>query len=194
VLSIAAPFNRDAAIPQGDVTVRDVAGLYIFDNTLQAVVMTGAQVKEYLEFSANYFKAVTGVGPFPADSITNAVTPLAPGGTPDYNYDIMGGFTAPLTYTIDLGKPNGSRITDLSYAGAPIDPAASFVIAINNYRASGGGNFPSTAGNPAIYNAQMEIRQLIIDWVTTNGTIDPSAFHTVDWSLTYNGQPLQITP
>jgi len=105
-----------------------------------------------------------------------------------------GGFTAPLTYTIDLGKPNGSRITDLSYAGAPIDPAASFVIAINNYRASGGGNFPSTAGNPAIYNAQMEIRQLIIDWVTTNGTIDPSAFHTVDWSLTYNGQPLQITP
>ena len=194
VLSIAAPFNREASIPQGDVTVRDVAGLYIFDNTLQAVVMTGAQVKEYLEFSANYFKAVTGVGPFPADSVTNAVTPLAPGGTPDYNYDIMGGFTAPLTYAIDLGKPSGSRITDLSYAGAPIDPAASFVIAINNYRASGGGNFPSTAGNPAIYNAQMEIRQLIIDWVTTNGTIDPSAFHTVDWSLTYNGQPLQITP
>ena len=194
VLSIAAPFNREASIPQGDVTVRDVAGLYIFDNTLQAVVMTGAQVKEYLEFSANYFKAVTGVGPFPADSVTNAVTPLAPNGTPDYNYDIMGGFKAPLTYTIDLAKPSGSRITDLSYAGAPIDPAASFVIAINNYRASGGGNFPSTAGNPAIYNAQVEIRQLIIDWVTANGSIDPAAFHTVDWSLTYNGQPLQITP
>ena len=67
-------------------------------------------------------------------------------------------------------------------------------MAINNYRASGGGNFPATSGNPAVYNAQVEIRQLIIDWVSANGTIDPSVFHTVDWALTYNGTPLQITP
>ena len=40
VLTIAAPFNRAAAIPAGDVSVRDVAGLYIFDNTLLAVTMT----------------------------------------------------------------------------------------------------------------------------------------------------------
>ena len=193
LLSIAAPFNRAAAIPQGDVSVRDVAGLYIYDNTLQAVVMTGAQVKEYLEFSAHYFKAVSGTGPFAPDDVTNAVTPTAPNGTPDYNYDVMGGFTAPLTYTIDLAKPQGQRIVDLAYAGAPIDPAAQFVVAINNYRASGGGNFPATAGNPAIYNAQVEIRQAIIDWVTADGTIDPAAFHTVDWSLTYNGAPIVIT-
>src|SRR5664279_1441842 len=168
VLSIAAPFNREAAIPQGDVSVRDVAGLYIFDNTLQAVIMTGSDVREYLEYSANFFKAVTSTGPFAPDDVTNAVTPTAPNGTPDYNYDIMGGLAARLTYQIDLGKPLGSRITDLQYAGAPIDPTGSFVIAINNYRASGGGNFPHTAGNPAVYNAQVEIRQLIIDWVTTN--------------------------
>src|SRR5664279_5598655 len=77
VLSIAAPFNREAAIPQGDVSVRDVAGLYIFDNTLEAVIMTGAEVKEYLEYSATYFKPVTGTGPFAADDVTNAVTPLS---------------------------------------------------------------------------------------------------------------------
>ncbi len=193
LLSIAAPFNREAAIPQGDVSVRDVAGLYIYDNTLQAVVMTGAQVKAYLEFSAQYFKAVTSAGPFAPDAVTNAVTPTAPTGTPDYNYDVMGGFTAPLTYTIDLGKPVGSRITGLAYGGAPVDPAAQFVVAINNYRASGGGNFPATGGNPAVYNAQVEIRQLIIDWVTANGTIDAAVFSTVDWSLTYNGTPIQIT-
>jgi 2',3'-cyclic-nucleotide 2'-phosphodiesterase/3'-nucleotidase len=193
MLSIAAPFNRDAAIPAGDVSVRDVAALYIYDNTLQAVVMTGADVKEYLEYSAQYFKAVTGTGPFTPDEVTNAVTATAPNGTPDYNYDVMGGLTARLTYTIDLGKPVGSRITDLSYDGSPIDTAAQFVVAINNYRASGGGNFPHTAGNQAVYNAQVEIRQLIIDWVSTNHTIDPSLFHTVDWSLTYNGTPIQIS-
>ena len=193
VLSIAAPFNRDAAIPAGDVSVRDVAALYIYDNTLQAVVMTGAQVKSYLEYSAQYFKAVTGAGPWTPDQVTNAVTATAPNGTPDYNYDVMGGFTAPLTYTIDLAQPLGSRITDLAYDRTAIDPAANFVVAINNYRASGGGNFPATSGNPAVYNAQVEIRQLIIDWVSANGTIDPSVFHTVDWRLTYDGSPLQIT-
>ena len=41
------------------VTVRDIAGLYIFDNTLEAVVLTGAQVEEYLEASAKYFEQVT---------------------------------------------------------------------------------------------------------------------------------------
>ncbi len=193
VLSIAAPFNREARIPRGDVSVRDVAWLYIFDNTLQAIIMTGADVKEYLEFSAQYFQPVSGTGPFPADAVTNAVTTTAPNGTPDYNYDIMGGLDARLTYQIDLAKPVGSRIVTLSYDGIPIDAAASFVIAINNYRASGGGNFKHTAGNPAVYNAQLEIRQLIIDWVTANKKIDPSLFHTIDWTLTYNGDAVQIS-
>ena len=75
VLSIAAPFNRDAAIPAGDVSVRDVAGLYIYDNTLLGIRFTGAQVKAYLEYSADYFKPVTGTGPFAPDDVTNAVSP-----------------------------------------------------------------------------------------------------------------------
>src|SRR6476659_2077955 len=70
VLSIAAPFNRGAAIPQGQVTVRDVAGLYIYDNTLLAVKVTGAQVKDYLEFSARYFKPVATTGPLPMSDVT----------------------------------------------------------------------------------------------------------------------------
>ena len=45
MLSIAAPFNKAAAIPAGDVTVRDVAGLYIYDNTLLGIKLTGAQVQ-----------------------------------------------------------------------------------------------------------------------------------------------------
>ena len=75
MLSIAAPFNKAAAIPAGDVTVRDVAGLYIYDNTLLGIRFTGAQVLAYLEYSARYFKLVSGTGPFPADAVTNAVTP-----------------------------------------------------------------------------------------------------------------------
>ena len=43
-------------------------------------------------------------------------TQSAPSGTPDYNYDIMGGLDAALTYDIDLTRPVGSRIVGLSYA------------------------------------------------------------------------------
>jgi 2',3'-cyclic-nucleotide 2'-phosphodiesterase/3'-nucleotidase len=193
VLSIAAPFNRDAAIPAGDVTVRDVAGLYVFDNTLLGIRMTGAEVLAYLEWSAVYFKHLDNAGPVAPDAITNAPTTTAPTGTPDYNYDIMGGLDAPLAYDIDIAQPVGSRIKNLSYGGAPVTAGQSFVIAINNYRQSGGGNFPGVKTAPVLYNAQVEIRQLIIDWVTAAGTIDSKTFSTYDWRLTADGAPVQVT-
>jgi 2',3'-cyclic-nucleotide 2'-phosphodiesterase/3'-nucleotidase len=193
MLSIAAPFFKDANIPAGAVSVRDVAGLYIYDNTLLGIVFTGAQVKEYLEKSAIYFKQVTGIGPFAPDDLTNAVTVVAPAGTPDYNYDVMGGLDAPLTYDIDVSVAPGARIVNLRYDGVAIDPAAQFVVAINNYRQSGGGGFPGVTTAPVVYNAQAEIRQLIIDWVTSHVTIDPTAFAKMDWRLVSNGQPVVIT-
>ncbi|MGZ4471931.1 MAG: bifunctional metallophosphatase/5'-nucleotidase [Nocardioidaceae bacterium] len=193
VLSIAAPFNRDAAIPQGDVSIRDVAGLYIYDNTLLGVKITGQQLHDYLEYSAQYFQQVTGTGPFTTDQVTNAKTPTAPNGTPDYNYDIVGGLDKPLTYDIDIAQPTGSRIKNLAYGGAPVDPAQEFVLAINNYRQSGGGGFPAVKTAPVVYNRQVEIRQLLIDWVTANGTIDPATFASVDWKLVSNGQPVTIS-
>lgn len=192
MLSIAAPFNRGAAIPQGQVSVRDVAGLYIYDNTLLGIKVTGKMVRDYLEYSARYFKQVSGTGPFAMDDVTNAATPMAPNGTPDYNYDIVGGLDAALTYDIDIAQAPGSRIRNLQYAGAPVDDAQEFAMAINNYRQSGGGDFPGVTTAPVVYTRQVEIRQLIIDWATANKTIDASRFATVDWKLVSNGQPVTV--
>src|SRR6478672_2146262 len=108
VLSIAAPFNRAASFPAGPVTLRDVAGLYIYDNTLLGVKVTGKDVRDYLEYTARYFKKVSGTGPFKMDDVTNAVTPTAPNGTPDYNFDSIAGLDAPLTYDIDIAQEVGS--------------------------------------------------------------------------------------
>ena len=69
--------------------------------------------------------------------------PTAPNGTPDYNYDIMGGLDAPLTYDIDIAQPVGSPDHEPRVrrrAGRRRTRRSS--IAINNYRQSGGGNFP----------------------------------------------------
>lgn len=193
VLSIAAPFNAAAAIPAGDVTVRDVAGLYIYDNTLLGIVFTGAQVRAYLEFSAQYFKQVSGTGPFTASQVCNAITPSAPNGMPDYNYDIMAGLDAHLTYDIDISHPDGSRIKNLAYAGKPIDDAQQFVVAINNYRQSGGGGFPGVTTAPVAFNHQLEIRQLLIDWVGAHKVIDDTTFASTDWRLVSGGRPVDIT-
>jgi 2',3'-cyclic-nucleotide 2'-phosphodiesterase / 3'-nucleotidase len=193
VLSIAAPFNRAASFPAGQVTIRDVAGLYIYDNTLLGVRVSGADVKAYLEFSARYFKQVTGTGPFTMDQVTNAITPTAPTGTPDYNFDSVAGLDAPLTYDIDIAAAPGSRIVGLAYGGVPVLDTDQFAMAVNNYRQSGGGGFPAVSTAPVVYNRQNEIRQLLIDWVTANGTIDPAQFASVDWRLTSGGSPITVS-
>ena len=177
VLSIAAPFNKDAAIPAGDVSVRDIAGLYIYDNTLLGVKLTGAQVRGYLEKSAEYYKQVPAAGTYPAADVTNAPTPTAPNGTPDYNDDVLYGLDAALTYDVDLSKPaDAGRITNLAYGGTPVTDDQVFVVAVNNYRQSGGGGFPYVKDAPVVYNRQVEIRQLLIDWVTAAGVVDPAVF------------------
>ncbi|WP_460604901.1 bifunctional metallophosphatase/5'-nucleotidase [Jatrophihabitans fulvus] len=193
VLSIAAPFNKLAAIPKGEITVKDVAGLYIYDNTLEAIQFTGAQVKAYLEFSARYFKQVSGTGPFAPDDLTNAVTATAPNGTPDYNYDIMAGLDARLTYDIDVSAAPGDRIRNLAYGGKPVADGDQYVIAINNYRASGGGNFPGVTTAPVLYNAQVAITQLLIQWVTDEKVVDPSTFSSTDWRLVSGNTPIEIS-
>ena len=74
-----------------------------------------------------------------------------------------------------------------------VEAADQFVLAVNNYRQSGGGGFPAVSTAPVVYNRQNEIRQLLIDWVTANGTIDSAAFASVDWRLVSGGTPVTVT-
>ncbi|WP_093604915.1 bifunctional metallophosphatase/5'-nucleotidase [Lentzea waywayandensis] len=185
VLSLCAPFNRAAAIPAGEVSLRDVAGLYIFDNTLVGVRMTGAQLRDFLEESARYFLQVSGPGPFSAAELSADV--------PDYNFDIAYGLTAPLTYDVDIAQPVGSRIVRLSFDGQPVSDSFEFAVAVNNYRQAGGGDFPHIASAPVLHNQQQEIRQLLIDWVKAAGVLDPAGFAGTDWRLVASGEPVVVS-
>jgi len=180
VLSQASCFSRTARIPAGDVTIKDAAGLYPFENTLEARLMTGAQIRDYLEFSARYYVQTAAGAPVDTSKLTNAES------IPDYNYDAVSG----LTYEIDVAKPSGSRIVNLSFEGKPIDPSAEFVLAVNNYRASGGGNFPHVAGAKQLWANSEEIRNTIIAWVQAKGSVDAAEFASVDWRLTRDGEPV----
>ncbi|MFB9237745.1 bifunctional metallophosphatase/5'-nucleotidase [Plantactinospora siamensis] len=180
VLSIAAPFSRDAVFPAGQVKIKDVAGLYIYDNTLEAVVLSGAEVKAYLEYSAKFYLTFAPGVPVDPQHIKDE-------NVPDYNYDTMSG----VDYDIDISKPVGQRITRLTHPGTdtPVGADEQFVVAVNNYRRSGGGNFPGIV-KTQIYNQQQEIRQLLIDWAQAKGVIDPKDFFEPNWRLVREGVPV----
>ncbi|WP_405877664.1 bifunctional metallophosphatase/5'-nucleotidase [Streptomyces sp. NBC_00005] len=180
VIAQASPFSRTSEIPAGEVTIRDLSGLYVYDNTLVAKLMTGAQLRAYLEYSAEYFVQTAAGAVVDVEKLTNA------NGRPDYNYDYVSG----LGYEIDVAQAAGSRIKNLTYGGAALDDAQQFVLAVNNYRANGGGAFPHVASATEVWSESTEIRTRIAEWVTAKGVLDPKDFASVDWKLTRDGTPV----
>ena len=177
LISVAAPFSRTADIPQGDVTIRAVAGLYIYDNTLYGKKLTGAQLKDYLEFAAKYYHQVPSGTAVDTATLTNANSFW------DYMYDTAAG----VSYDIDIAQAEGSRIKNLTYNGAAVADDQVFVVAVNNYRANGGSGYPHIAHADIAYSSTNEIRQLMIDYVTEKGTLDPADFAVTNWKLTQDG-------
>ncbi|MGO3064634.1 MAG: bifunctional metallophosphatase/5'-nucleotidase [Brevibacterium linens] len=179
VISQASPFSRTAEFPAGDITIRDVAGLYVYDNTLAGVEINGAQLRDYLEYSARYFKQTEEGTEFDPIDGTNAIDEVSESPIPDYNYDALAG----IDYDINVSKPTGERIENLTQAdGSEIGDDDRFILAINNYRQSGGGGYP-VDGLKEVYNEQVEVRQALIDWVGEKQIVDPADFFVENWQV-----------
>ncbi|MGP4113028.1 bifunctional metallophosphatase/5'-nucleotidase [Streptomyces sp. 4N509B] len=165
VLSQAACVSRTAGLPAGPITLRDVAGMYPYEGRLEARLVTGAQLRDYLEHSARYFVRSPDLSR-PAE-LTNA------DGTPDYHFDAVSG----VSYVIDPSRAPGSRVTALRHPATDRGVAddAVFVLAVNEYRAAGGGDFPHVPDAPRLWAGTEQIRALLVAWIRRAGVVDPAA-------------------
>jgi 2',3'-cyclic-nucleotide 2'-phosphodiesterase / 3'-nucleotidase len=193
VLSAAAPFKAGGRqgptyytdIPAGSVAIKNVADLYIYPNTLKAMLLTGAEVREWIEMSAGMFNRIDPQGA-PSQDLINP-------NFPSFNFDTIDG----VTYELDLtqaAKYDGKgavanaaarRVVNLRFDGKPIDETAKFIVATNNYRAYGGGNFPGLTAAKVIIDAPEENREALVEYLAANPKFNPSA----DGNWRINGVP-----
>jgi 2',3'-cyclic-nucleotide 2'-phosphodiesterase/3'-nucleotidase len=162
VLSVSAAFKSGAAgvadytdVPAGDLALNNAADLYLYPNALAVVKVDGAGLKAWLEKAASRFNTVDPDKSGPQELINT--------GFAGYNFDTV---TSPeLSYEIDVTRPPGSRIGKLLLRGAALDPGQEFLVATNNYRASGGGNFPGLDGGKTVLAAPDASRDVLIAYV-----------------------------
>lgn len=199
ILSAGAPFKAGGRggpdyftdIPEGKIALKNVADLYIYPNTVRAVLLDGDQVREWLEMSAGQFNQI--------DPASRDEQPLINPDFPTYNYDVIDG----VTYQIDVTKParynkagelvnaDSHRIVNLTFEGKPVTADQQFVVATNNYRASGGGHFPGLDGSTIIVEAPDENRTVLANYILTEKEIDPKA--DGNWTFAPIGDANKVT-
>jgi 2',3'-cyclic-nucleotide 2'-phosphodiesterase / 3'-nucleotidase len=148
-VSMATLFNSSTTIHSGPVTIRDAFALYGYENILFAVEITGAQLKEALEHAA----AMLAAWPFPEHQSISL---------PGYSFDYAEG----VSYDIDLTRPDGHRVRNLTFRGAPLEPTQKLRLAINNYRYTGGGGYSVYESLPILWRSTEEMRDILIDYLT----------------------------
>jgi 2',3'-cyclic-nucleotide 2'-phosphodiesterase/3'-nucleotidase len=159
VLSVSAAFKTGAAgpadytdVPAGSLALNNAADLYLYPNALYAVKVDGAGLKAWLEKAAYRFNTIDPAADRPQELVNT--------GFPGYNFDTV--TDAGLRYEIDVTQPPGQRIRNLQWQGKPVAADQAFLVATNNYRASGGGNFPGLDGSRTVIASPDTNRDVLI--------------------------------
>ncbi len=183
-ISLAAPLSFDAQIGKGDIMIRDMFRLYRFENFLYTVKMTGREVDLHLEHSYGlWFDTMDDRKDYMLRyRYTESGEPVIVNGTlrlrsASYNFDSAMG----ISYTVDVTKPEGKRVTITSMSdGSPFRPDATYKVAVNSYRANGGGGHFAAAGithemleKRVISATERDLRYYMTEWIRERGEITP---------------------
>ena len=155
-ISACALPNEFKGLPT-TVTIRDVVSTYIYTNTLVVLEMNRAQLKQYMERSAEYFDH---------DAQGNLVISesfLRPK-VQHYNYDYFSG----VDYTLDTTRVCGDRITSIRIEGHEMTDTETVTVCINSYRASGAGDYDFLVGQKGAADIQTDVADAMIEYIVSH--------------------------
>ncbi len=187
-VSFTAPLAFDQTIRAGTLHMRDFFRLYEYENYLYTMELSGQEILDHLEYSYGlWFNRMRNendhllnlyrdqVGRVPDDRRGRRALRNAP-----YNFDSAAG----VRYVVDVSKAVGERVVILSMEdGSPFDPEATYRVAINSYRGSGGGSHLTRgAGIPhdelaerIVFSTEQDLRSYMIDYFREKGEYTPSS-------------------
>ena len=166
-VSAAALFKDTSDLPEGDINYGNIFDIYKFDNTLYRVTVTGAELKAYMEWSAECYNQWK-----PGD-ISISFDPEYP----DYLYDMFEG----VDYEIDLSQPKGERIKNVMFHGEPLADDATLTLAVNNYRYSSALKAQGLVAGKKDWESSNSIRDMIVQYFAANSPVEP--FVTDNWRI-----------
>jgi 2',3'-cyclic-nucleotide 2'-phosphodiesterase/3'-nucleotidase len=161
-----APISNTALFDNGapgfppDITMRHIVANYVYPNTLKVIRITGQDIKDAIEKSAEYF-VLNQQGHFDINPSFLYPKPQ------HYNYDMWEG----IEYRIDVSRPVGDRVVGLSIEGKPVEPECEYDVVMNNYRAGGGGNYSMFQGKPVVKDIPTDVAELLANYILEKGTI-----------------------
>ena len=160
-LSATSLANDVAGLPQV-VRRRDLLIAYPYTNTLSVLQITGAILRQALERSAEYFTRNDDGSLRVSDCFLEPKVE-------HYNYDYYAG----VSYTYDISRPVGQRVTSLNMAGTPVKAGDVFTICLNSYRASGTGGYDCYVGCPVVREIGTEMSDLLLEYFKQYGDAMP---------------------
>lgn len=158
-VSAAALFKDTSDLPKGDINYGNIFNIYKFDNTLCRVAVTGAELKAYMEWSAECYNQWV-----PGD-INISFDPEYPG----YLYDMFAG----VDYEIDLSQPKGQRIKNVMFHGAPLQDDQVLTLAVNNYRYSSALKSQGLVAGKKDWESSNSIRDMIVEYFAKHSPVAP---------------------
>ena len=177
--------HQKARMDKGDIKKKDIIFNYRYaGGDVTVYELTGKQLKEYMEWSANYFDTIQ---PGDTEYRYNAERKKSKYVT----YDIFGG----VDYKIDLRNPKGSKIVDLTLAdGKPVTDDMKLKVGMNSYRfaqLNGKGGIWEGQQIPVLWESKVAmgrekgtIQNMMIDYITNvkKGKIDGLSHNR--WEIT----------
>lgn len=166
-VTAVALFQDKSDIKAGDINYGTLFNIYKFDNTLYTVDVTGKELKAFMEWSASHYNTWK-----PGD-ISISFDENIPG----YRYDMFEG----VEYKVDLSKPVGERILDVTFKGEPLKDDQVLTLAVNNYRYSSGLKANKLVAANKKWESPKAIRDYLAEYIQKEGTIHPVV--TNNWEI-----------